>query len=133
MMCEAANRLDVEVIAGKVELVLGDAACLPYRDNTMDRIYHCNCYYFWPDRSQVCSELHRVLKDGGFMVTTLNLDRIKYADSKGYLQLANSWDPKVYMDALEEAGFVNVIMKDQICDETKLKFQAIYAYKPNSD
>ncbi|XP_072033707.1 phosphoethanolamine N-methyltransferase 2-like [Amphiura filiformis] len=130
MMRAASTRVEAEVIDGKVELVLGDAACLPYRDNTMDRIFHCNCYYFWPDVNKVCLKLHRVLKDGGIMVTCLSLDRMQDIDSRGYLQCAISWDPNIYIDALKKTGFVNVEMKDEYCDKTKQAFQAIYAYKP---
>ena len=131
MMREASKLLEEEVIQGKVELVLGDTACLPYQDNIMDRVFHCNCYYFWPDVEQVCKELHRVLKPGGFMITSLNLSSLQASDKEGFMKYAK-WDPKLYMDALKISGFVEVEMKDQHCEKKKVAFQTIFAQKPGS-
>ena len=127
-MRTSSKLLEEEVIQGKVELVLGDAACLPYQDNIMDRIFHCNCYYFWPDVEQVCRELYRVLRPGGYMITTLNLAKIKRATSCGFTKYGKC-DPEPYMDALRKTGFEKVEMKEEHCEESKENFQSIFAEK----
>ena len=131
MMRTASKLLEEEVIQGKVELVLGDAACLPYQGDIMDRIFHCNCYYFWPDVEQVCRELYRVLKPGGFMITTLNVPYLQTADDRGLMKYGK-WRPEVYMDELERIGFVKVEMKDDFCEDKKVPYQIIYAHKSAS-
>ena len=110
MVIEAMRTLSKEVEEGKVQLTLGDAAHLPYGDVTMDRIFHTNCYYFWPDVLAVSKELYRVLKPGGFMVTLLDLRKVKASDEKGYLKYGE-WDPESYMDSLRNAGFVDVSLQ----------------------
>lgn len=131
MMREASQLLEDEVAAGKVQLTLGDVAHVPYRDNTMDRIFHCNCYYFWPDIEHVCKELLRVLKPGAFMVTGLNLASLRVADSRNVVTF-DMWNPERYMDALRQVGFTEVEMKEEVCEESKQTFEAIFAYKPST-
>ena len=130
MVKTARSHLKFEIASGKVEIELGDAASLPFPEASMDRIYHCNCYYFWPDLAQVAGELYRVLKPGGFMVTTLPLEDVRRAARGGYLDGAKS-EPEPYMEALREAGFSDVAMEDMThADGQKKKiFQAIPAYK----
>ncbi|XP_022112166.1 uncharacterized protein LOC110991207 isoform X2 [Acanthaster planci] len=130
MVKEAQGYLDSEIASGKVQVDLGDAASLPYPDTSMDRIFHCNCYYFWPDQAKVARELHCVLKPGGFMVTVLPLELVRRSAAQGYLPGAN-WEPEPYMEALRRAELSDVTMEDMVCTDgqTEKTCQAIFAYK----
>ncbi|XP_054775227.2 demethylmenaquinone methyltransferase-like [Lytechinus pictus] len=104
MMNAAMAHLEQEIADDMVQLTIGNAAQLPYRDTSMDRIFHTNCYYFWPDVTAVSRELFRVLKPGGQMVTLLCLERVKESHDNGFLKYGN-YDPDGYMDALKTVGF----------------------------
>ena len=47
------------------DLCFADAAALPFRDASLDRVLSVNTIYFWPDPARVLGEMHRVLKPGG--------------------------------------------------------------------
>ncbi|KAK3547566.1 hypothetical protein QTP86_025473 [Hemibagrus guttatus] len=70
------------VASGKVALYCCDVAAMPIEDNSVDKVFHCNCYYFWPDLKTAASEIYRVMKPDALMVTTLRLDRIVSFASK---------------------------------------------------
>ena len=101
---------------------------LPYSDNFFDRVFHVNCYYFWPDLDQGISELRRVMKTDGLMVSTLVRDGLNYASQKGFFKYAPHWSPEVYIAKLAGGGFRNVSIETQ---KTKsgFAFQVIYASK----
>ena len=101
---------------------------LPYSDNFFERVFHVNCYYFWPDLDQGISELRRVMKIDGLMVSTLHRDRLNCAFKKGWFKYAPHWSPEVYIAKLSEGGFSNVSIETQ---KTKsgFTFQVIYASK----
>ena len=71
----------------KLEICLGSVMELPYSDNFFDRVFHVNCFYFWPDLDQGISELRRVMKTDGLMVSTfLKIDSIIFL-KKGCLNM----------------------------------------------
>lgn len=53
---------------GKLTLHLGDVAAMPLEDNTVDKVFHSNCYYFWPDLRKGSAEIHRVMKPGKLLL-----------------------------------------------------------------
>ncbi|XP_069797504.1 uncharacterized methyltransferase YdaC-like [Narcine bancroftii] len=108
----ASERLKAEIQAGKVTLFLGSVEHIPLGDSTLDRVYHCNCYYFWPDLRAGSREIHRVMKPGALMVTTLHLEGLQRAVAAGPLK-DTKWQPELYMETLREIGFVNVYMEEQ--------------------
>ncbi|KAG7520235.1 putative 24-C-methyltransferase-like [Solea senegalensis] len=120
----AGERLKGLVSSGKVTLHLSDVAAMPITDNTVDKVFHCNCYYFWPNLRKATTEIHRVMKPGGLMVTTLRLSSLALASSRGILA-AEKWNPHTYMSALTDAGFIDVTMDDQ--RSRNVHFQVIYA------
>ncbi|KAK0147337.1 putative methyltransferase YdaC [Merluccius polli] len=124
-MHQMASELLKDLVAsGKVKLHLCDVAAMPLADSTVDKVFHCNCYYFWPEVRKGTAELHRVMKPGGLMVTTLRLQSVANFASKGLLPPKN-WCPEAYMEALRESGFVDVRMED--VQHSNNTFQAIYA------
>lgn len=52
------------VASGKVTLHHCDVAAMPLADGTVDKVFHCNCYYFWPDLGKGATEIRRVMKPG---------------------------------------------------------------------
>jgi ubiquinone/menaquinone biosynthesis C-methylase UbiE len=65
-MIRMASRLNKDALAsGKLRLFPGDAARLPFKDETFDKVFAVNVYYFWKDADKPLSEIHRVLRQGG--------------------------------------------------------------------
>ncbi|XP_063054272.1 uncharacterized methyltransferase YdaC-like [Engraulis encrasicolus] len=120
----AGKRLSALVASGKVTLHHCDVAAMPIADSSVDKVFHCNCYYFWPDLKKGGAEIHRVMKAGGLMVTVLRLDVVEQAASQNIFT-GESWRPEDYMKALEDVGFSNVRMEDRT--ETNITFQVIFA------
>ncbi|XP_067942769.1 uncharacterized methyltransferase YdaC-like [Watersipora subatra] len=112
MVSAATERLTQEIHDGLVDLQHGSVADLPYDSNSFDKIFHCNVFYFWDDCVGCCSELLRVLKPGGLMLTTLNPNAVANAVSFDILNKQNANIPN-YLAALKQAGFVNVVVVDQ--------------------
>ncbi|XP_072553587.1 arsenite methyltransferase [Salminus brasiliensis] len=120
----ASERLQEQIAAGKVKLFLSDVAEMPIADNSVDKVFHCNCYYFWPDLKRATKEIHRVLKPGGLMVTTIRLDRVALFASKKVFPSEN-WRPEAYMQALESSGFTDIRMEER--KHKLIQYEAIFA------
>ena len=56
--------MHVYVQTGQVQLLHGRAESLPLSDGTIDRVFHCNSYYYWTDFDKACNEIKRVMKPG---------------------------------------------------------------------
>lgn len=68
----ASERMKGLMASGKVTLHHCDVAAMPLADSTVDKVFHCNCYYFWPDLRRGAAEIHRVMKPGWYwMLETL--------------------------------------------------------------
>lgn len=120
----AGKLLKEQLASMKVILHHCDVAAMPLADSSVDRVFHCNCYYFWPDLRKGSSEIHRVMKPGGLMVTTLRLNKLINLSTHRVLPGEN-WHPEKYMAALQDSGFSDVRMEDN--QEGHITFQAIYA------
>ncbi|XP_051780277.1 uncharacterized methyltransferase YdaC-like [Erpetoichthys calabaricus] len=120
----ASRRLQKQITSGKVQLILGSVEDIPLPDSSVDRVFHCNCYYFWPDLKKGSAELLRVMKPEALMVTTLRLNTVKTGVSFGLLR-GKVWQPELYMEALQATGFKDVHMKEM--EDLGIKFNAIFA------
>lgn len=120
----AKERMKELVASGKVTLHHCDVAAMPLADSTVDKVFHCNCYYFWPDLRKGTSEIHRVMKPGGLMVTTLRLLSVASLAAKRVMPGEN-WRPEAYMAALRDSGFTDVRIEDK--QHKHITYQAIYA------
>ncbi|XP_072558385.1 uncharacterized methyltransferase YdaC-like [Paramormyrops kingsleyae] len=120
----ATKRVKELIACGKVTLHHGNVAAMPIPDNSVDKVYHCNCYYFWPDLREGSQEILRVMKSGAVMVTTLRLQSLVYAASRGAIPPRN-WHPDTYMEALQASRFTNVHMEEMT--DRGINFQAIFA------
>ncbi|CAC5397892.1 unnamed protein product [Mytilus coruscus] len=121
----AKQTLQVEILEGKLHIQKGCVSLLPFENDTFDRLFHCNCFHFWPDLLIACKELYRVLKPNSFMVTTLCIKSIKHAREKGLLQYGPQ-DHLVFIKTLEKASFKNVML--HTFEENGRKFEAIIAF-----
>ncbi|KAM9350772.1 putative methyltransferase YdaC [Symphorus nematophorus] len=120
----ASEQLKELVSSGKVTLHHCDVAAMPLADSTVDKVFHCNCYYFWPDLRKGATEIQRVMKPGGLMLTTLKLSSVANLAAKRVMPGEN-WRPEAYMAALRDSGFTDVRMEDR--RHKGITFQAIYA------
>lgn len=60
----ATESMQEHIANGKVTLYCCDVAAMPLEDSSVDKVFHCNCYYFWHDLKAAASEIHRVMKPG---------------------------------------------------------------------
>jgi len=83
MVRVARKRNTAAIKAGRVNLTYGNAANLPYSENSFDKALSIHVLYFWPDLLQALQEIRRIFKPGGMLVLTL-LPREKWpGDGKG--------------------------------------------------
>ena len=62
--CAAEENAD-DVASGKMKIVQGSVSELPFAENTFDKVYSIESYFFWPDLQEDVKEILRVLKPGG--------------------------------------------------------------------
>lgn len=125
MVSLAKSRLAKQIHDGKVCIRKGNVLNLPFDNDTFHRVFHCNCYYFWPDLQAGCRELYRVMRPHARMVTTIRVDSIKAITQKNILKYGQTSDHVEYMKTLEKVGFKNVIMRN--VEDSGQTFQAIFA------
>ena len=99
---------------------------LPFIDNHFDRVFHINSLYYWPCLDQSISELLRVMKPEGLMLTTFVLDRKDTFVNAGLLRYATHCCPDTYMEKLTQTGFSDVSMKS-LKTKSGFKFELIHA------
>ncbi|XP_041084616.1 uncharacterized protein LOC121300187 [Polyodon spathula] len=143
----ASERLRDHIASGKVRLFQGRVESIPLPACSVDKVYHCNCHLYWPDMRVGSAELLRVMRPGtllnhlpvqprilkysapwngarALMVSTLNLDYLRWSLSLGFLQGANV-EPEPYLEALRAAGFTDVRLEEKYHEGRK--FEAIFA------
>lgn len=119
----ASEQIKDLVASGKVALLHCDVAAMPLPESSVDKVFHCNCYYYWPDLRKGATEIHRVMKPGGLMVTTLRISTLTVVAK--YCIPGENWRPENYMAALKDSGFTDVRMEDR--KTKRFTFQAIFA------
>lgn len=72
MVEQAAIRNAAAVQEGRVAVILGSAAALPFPGASFDKALALNTIYFWPDPSIELAEICRVLRPGGRLVLGSN-------------------------------------------------------------
>lgn len=104
------NSADVE--SGKLTVLHGSVSDLPFADETFDKIFSIESYYFWPDLANDLKEIRRVLKPGGKVFITADIhhrddlpEKVEY-----YVRLLNMTNLtfQQFHDALTAAGFTDV-------------------------
>jgi ubiquinone/menaquinone biosynthesis C-methylase UbiE len=64
----AQRRCKRWIASGRVELVAGDAAALPWADASFSKAFTVHTIYFWTDPSRCLDELRRVMRPLGTLV-----------------------------------------------------------------
>ncbi|RUS75401.1 hypothetical protein EGW08_016840 [Elysia chlorotica] len=126
MVSSASRRLKKGVQDKKVFLFHGTAEQIPLNTDSVHRVFHSDCYYFWPLMRPAMREIFRVMQPGAVMVTVMDFQRLQQFQKAGYLKYARI-DPVKYMTCLENYGFSNVRLEYHKDDRTGQEFQAIYS------
>lgn len=94
----------------KIYIHLCSVTNMPFEDEKFDRVFHVHCFYYWPDMDAAVIELHRVMKPGALMATTLHNEKLQRGKRKGANRYGDI-DNNRYMNSLERNGFENVLKK----------------------
>jgi ubiquinone/menaquinone biosynthesis C-methylase UbiE len=71
-MVQVARRRNADAIkAGRMQLDHGDAASVPYPDDSFDIVFSLHSIYFWTDPLECLRGFRRVLKPGGLLAITI--------------------------------------------------------------
>ena len=71
MVASARRRLDSGRGDAALDLRLGDAADLPFADESFDLVFAVNSYHQWPDQEAALAEMIGVLKPAGDLVLSI--------------------------------------------------------------
>lgn len=105
-MLEQARRRNARgIAAGRVDLRLGDIACLHYGDDTFDKAFAVNLLYFLPEPLSDLRELWRVMKPGGrvvlFLVAKEAMEKLPFVRGEVFRLYSG---PQV-VEWMQQAGF----------------------------
>lgn len=116
-MLERARSNQRKMKIENVEFRLGEIEHLPVADDIVDVIISNCVINLSPDKPQVLREAYRVLKPGGYLsISDIATDGPLPADVKESLIawagcVAGALEAQEYISMLEEAGFVDVVLK----------------------
>lgn len=129
--CSSVEKLfKSDIRNGKLQIYNADVAKMPIDNGQIDKVFHTNCYYFWPDKKAAATEIKRVMKPGALMLTGVDLGRLEMAASKGFL-LYGEWQTEAYMDALKDAGFKDIRKETVFVESCGTDITFMYAMKPS--
>lgn len=118
MLQMAENRNHDAIMQERVELTLGEAAKLPYPDESFDKLFAMNVFHFWQKPQQELLECLRVLKSGGRLVfyTTHHSAWVKGVSETGIFL---AYEPEQVEKILTDAGFRDVKSQTSVLNERK--------------
>ena len=113
----ARRRLADRLAAGTAEIVLGDAAALPWEDGRFSVVASLDAMKFIPDPAAALREMVRVLRPGGRAVVTVSDAANLPVGSTNRSGTLDAWGMWLWSDAdarrmAEEAGFVDVTVSE---------------------
>ena len=110
-MVQAASKRNAGAIqAGRMELKQGDAASIPYPDESFDIVFSLHSIYFWKDPVECLKGFRRVLKPGGLLAITIqpkNRWRQEQLDAPGMTLFFGDQIAEMFASA----GFQNIRME----------------------
>ena len=75
MMAQARRRNRAEIAAGRLELKRAPAEALPYPNRYFTKACAANSFRIWQSQADGLSELHRVLRPGGYIALVVRMHR----------------------------------------------------------
>jgi SAM-dependent methyltransferase len=113
----ARRRLADRLAAGTAEIVLGDAAALPWEDGRFSVVTSLDAMKFMPDPEAALREMVRVLRPGGRAVVTVSDATTSPVGSAPRSGTQDAWGMWYWSDAdakrmAEEAGLVDVSVSE---------------------
>jgi ubiquinone/menaquinone biosynthesis C-methylase UbiE len=128
-MVQAASSRNAKAIqAGRVKLVEGDAARLPFPDNSFDKAFSIHSIYFWPDTNAALKHILRVLKPGGmFIVTFLPTDRWQSAslEEPAPTPTFTPYSGAQMQILLAQIGFANIRIETDNSPQNRSNFSVV--------
>jgi ubiquinone/menaquinone biosynthesis C-methylase UbiE len=107
----------------QVGYVLGDFQSLPFADDSIDRCFSMEAFYYAPEPLGALEELARVIRPGGTFYCAVNYFEENVHSHEWQEKIAidmTLWDYERYREAFREAGF-HVAEQDTIPDrETEI-------------
>ena len=108
-VASAGKRLADRVRAGSAEIVRGDAATLPWPDETFTKVACMGSLEFMPAPVAVLAEMRRVLASGGIAAVTMGYEGVEQREPGE----RNAWGLPVWGDEpartmMQDAGFSDV-------------------------
>ena len=109
----ARRNLAERIASGTAEIVLGDAADLPWEDGRFSAVTSIDAMKFVPDPPRVLAEMHRVLRAGGRVAITMGDNSKALVGRTDQSGTRDAWGVWRWTDAdaqrlVEEAGFTDV-------------------------
>jgi SAM-dependent methyltransferase len=125
----ARRRLADRLAAGTAELVLGDAAVLPWEDNRFSAVASLNCLKFLPDPDAGLRAMLRVLRPGGRALVMID-PPVKDPARSGAIDAFGErlWSAEDAHAMMRRAGFVDVSVTQ--LPAKLLKMQLLRGVKP---
>lgn len=71
MVKQAVGRNQTAVNEGKVMLCEANVANLPFKDDTFNKIFTINTFYFWDNADKCFQEIKRTLTPGGYFINAV--------------------------------------------------------------
>ena len=124
----ASSRLKDQLATGRVHIHSYSVDNMGFDDHTFDSVFHCNCYYFWPNMDRAVSELRRVMIPGGLILAIMNMSSLKLLNERD--MMVGNTDPDPYMRSLERHGFKDVTLTENYDTNLQKPFQTITATSP---
>lgn len=126
----AREHLAGRIAAGTAQIVLGDAAVLPWPDDRFSAVASVNCLKFMVDPDRALREMHRVLRPGGRIVhltdpPTTDPEESGRADAIGIRQ----WSADDSRRMMEAAGFAHVSVRQ--LPAKYLRLQLVRGIRPS--
>uniref|UniRef100_A0AC35UDE8 Methyltransf_25 domain-containing protein n=1 Tax=Rhabditophanes sp. KR3021 TaxID=114890 RepID=A0AC35UDE8_9BILA len=108
-------------------------AYLPFPNNFFEGIYHIDLFYYLSDAliPKIEREVWRILKPGGKLVCTLDLNRLKKWEEWGILK-EKDYDVMRYLEYLEPCGLTNIKVEYQKVGNNNRELMLITATKPKA-
>ncbi|TSC58804.1 MAG: methylase [Candidatus Peregrinibacteria bacterium Greene0416_19] len=118
MLKMAQERNHRAIMEEHVELTLGDAAALPYEDESFDKIFSVNVFHFWPEPLRELAECRRVLKTSGLIVFFLTHPSSWLPGMAG-TDVFIAREPEEIEKLFARAGFRNVESRTAMFEDRK--------------